>query len=143
MADTVNAAAGIAVSTRFGVPFTGTTTVARNTLTRTGSREPNWPAELGALWVYADVHPIDAPIVIRDLTIQDSTYAGVLLSWQKSIQQVSFDRVGITGSGTYGLEIHATGRATFASTTVSGSGTAPLLNDMGYTLDRQNGNTGF
>ncbi|GGM32416.1 CBM35 domain-containing protein [Promicromonospora citrea] len=143
VADTVNAAAGVAVSTRFGVPFTGTTTVARTTLTRTGSREPNWPAELGALWVYADVHPIDAPIELRDLTIRDSTYAGVLMSWQKSIQQVSLDRVGITGSGTYGLEIHATGRATFASTTVSGSGTGPLLNDGGFVLDRLGGNSGF
>ncbi|MFJ3404682.1 CBM35 domain-containing protein [Promicromonospora sp. NPDC090134] len=143
VADTVNAAAGIAVSTRFGVPFTGTTTVARNTLTRTGSREPNWPAELGALWVYADVHAIDAPIVIRDMTIQDSTYAGVLMSWQKSIQQVSLDRVSITGSGTYGIELHAAGSATFANTTVSGSGTAGLLNDMGFVLNRLGGNSGF
>lgn len=143
VADTVNAAAGIAVSTRFGVPFTGTTTVQRNTLTRTGSREPNWPAELGALWIYADVHAIDAPIVVRDMTIEDSTYAGVLLSWQKSIRQVSFDRVAVTGSGTYGIEAHATGSATFANTTVSGSGSGGLLNDMGFVLDRLGGNSGF
>lgn len=143
VADTVNAAAGIAISTRFGVPFTGTTTVQRNTLTRTGSREPNWPAELGALWIYADVHAIDAPIVVRDMTIEDSTYAGVLMSWQKSIQQVSFDRVAVTGSGTYGIELHAAGSATFANTTVSGSGTAGLLNDMGFVLNRLGGNSGF
>ncbi|WP_369373184.1 CBM35 domain-containing protein [Promicromonospora sp. Populi] len=143
VADTVNAAAGIAISTRFGVPFTGTTTVQRNTLTRTGSREPNWPAELGALWVYADVHAIDAPIVIRDMTIVDSTYAGLLMSWEKSIQQVSFDRVAITGSGTYGIELHAAGSATFANTTVSGSGTAGLLNDTGFVLNRLGGNSGF
>lgn len=143
VADTVNAAAGIAISTRFGVPFTGTTTVQRNTLTRTGSREPNWPAELGALWIYADVHAIDAPIVVRDMTIRDSTYAGVLVSWQKSIRQVSLDRVAITGSGTYGIEAHATGSATFANTTVSGSGTGGLLNDMGFVLERLGGNSGF
>ncbi|MFD6138754.1 CBM35 domain-containing protein [Promicromonospora sp. NPDC060271] len=143
VADTVNAAAGIAISTRFGVPFTGTTTVQRNTLTRTGSREPNWPAELGALWIYADVHAIDAPIVVRDMTIRDSTYAGILMSWQKSIWQVSFDRVTVTGSGTYGIEAHATGSATFANTAVSGSGTGGLLNDMGFVLERLGGNSGF
>ncbi|MFJ4230728.1 carbohydrate-binding protein [Cellulosimicrobium cellulans] len=143
VADTVNAAAGIAISTRFGVPFSGTTTVQRNSLVRTGSREPNWPAELGALWIYADVHAIDAPIVVRDVEIVDSTYAGVLMSWQKSIQQVSLDRVSITGSGTYGIEIHATGSASFANTTVSGSGSGGLLNDMGFTLDRGSGNSGF
>lgn len=143
VADTVNAAAGIAISTRFGVPFSGTTTVQRNTLVRAGSREPNWPAELGALWIYADVHAIDAPIVVRDVDIVDSTYAGVLMSWQKSIQQVSFDRVSVTGSGTHGIEIHATGSASFANTTVSGSGSGGLLNDMGFTLNRGSGNSGF
>ncbi len=143
VADTVNAAAGIAISTRFGVPFSGTTTVQRNTLVRTGSREPNWAAELGALWIYADVHAIDAPVVVRDVEIVDSTYAGVLMSWEKSIQQVSFDRVSITGSGTYGIEIHAAGSASFANTTVSGSGTGGLLADTGFTLNRGSGNSGF
>jgi hypothetical protein len=143
VSDTVEAAAGIAVSTRFGVPFTGTTTVQRNTLTRTGSMESGWNAQLGALWVYANVHTIDAPIVIRDLEIVDSTFAGVLMSWQKSIQQVAFDDVSIAGSGTYGIEIHATGSATFTDVAVSGSGTAGLLNDGGYTLNRVSGNSGF
>ncbi|MBD5785979.1 carbohydrate-binding protein [Cellulosimicrobium terreum] len=143
VADTVNAAAGIAISTRFGVPFSGTTTVQRNTLTRTGSREPNWDTDLGALWIYADVHAIDAPIVVRDMEIVDSTHAGILLSWEKSIQQVSFDRVKVTGSGSYGIEIHATGSASFANTQVSGSGSGGLLNDRGYVLNRGSGNSGF
>lgn len=143
VADTVMASAGITVSTRFGVPFTGTTTVQRNTITRGGGREPNWPAELGALWIYADVHAIDAPIVIRDIQIVDSTYAGVLMSWQKPIQQVSFENVTITGSGTYGIEIHSPGSATFTDTVVSGSGSGGLLNDAGFVLNRVSGNSGF
>ena len=141
--ESVNASAGIAISTRFGVPFTGTTSVQRNTLTRTGSREPNWPAELGALWIYADVHPIAATITVRDNTITDSTYAGLLLSWQKSITGVTIDRTTITGSGTYGIEAHATGSATFTNTTVSGSGTAAVLNDQGYSIVKGAGNSGF
>ena len=143
VSDTVEAGAGIAVSTRFGVPFTGTTTVQRNTLARTGSMESGWNAQLGGLWVYADVYAIDAPIVIRDNAIADSTFAGVLMSWQKSIQQVSFDDVTITGSGTYGIEIHASGSASFTDVSVSGSGTAGLLNDGGYVLNKVSGNSGF
>lgn len=143
VADTVVAAAGIAVSTRFGVPFTGTTTVQRNTLTRTGSLEPNWNAQLGALWIYADVHAIDAPIVIRENTIADSTYAGVLISWQKSVQQVTFDSVTISGSGTYGIEVNAAGSATFANTVVSGSGTGGLSLAGGFVVNRLGGNSGF
>lgn len=143
VADTVEAAAGIAVSTRFGVPFTGTTTVQRNTLTRTGSMETGWNAQLGALWIYADVHAIDAPIVIRDMTITNSTYAGVLMSWQKNISQVSFDRVTINGAGTYGFEINATGSASVANTTVTGAASGGLSNAMGYVLNRGSGNSGF
>jgi hypothetical protein len=71
------------------------------------------------------------------------TYAGILLSWQKTIRQVSFDRVSVTGSGTYGIEAHATGSATFANTTVSGSGTGGLLDDMGFVLERSGGSSGF
>ena len=143
IADTVNASAGIAISTRFGVPFSGVTSVQRNTLLRTGSLEPNWNAQLGALWIYADVYPIDAQIVVRDMTITDSTYAAVLMSYQKDIKQISFDRVTINGAGTYGFEINATGSGTFANTTVTGAASGGLLNVMGYVLVRGSGNSGF
>ena len=143
VADTVNAAAGIAISTRFGIPFSGTTSVQRNSLTRAGSLEPNWNAQLGALWIYADVHAINARIIVRDITITDSTYSGILMSWQKDIRQLEFDRVSVTGSGAYGIEINATGSATISNTTVSESRTGALFNGLGYTLVRGSGNTGF
>ncbi len=143
VADTVNAAAGIAISTRFGIPFSGTTSVQRNSLIRTGSLEPNWNAQLGALWIYADVHAIDARIVLRDLTISDSTYSGILMSWQKSIRQLEFDRVSVAGSGAYGIEINATGSASISNTSISSSRTGALFNGLGYTLVRGSGNTGF
>ena len=86
---------------------------------------------------------IAAPIVIRDVQIVDSTYAGVLLSWQKSIQQVTFENVSITGSGTYGIEIQSPGSASFTNTVVSGSATGGLLNNAGFVLNRVSGNSGF
>ncbi|MBE1875699.1 CBM35 domain-containing protein [Myceligenerans pegani] len=143
VADIVSAGAGISISTRFGVPFSGTTHVRRNTLERAGSREPGWPAELGALWIYADIHPINAPIVIRDMTITDSTFSGVHMSWEKSIDQVSFERVRVDGTGTYGLLFEAPGTTSFADTTVLDTTLGGLSNPSDHTIIRGEGNSGF
>ncbi|WP_410589259.1 CBM35 domain-containing protein [Amycolatopsis sp. lyj-23] len=144
VADTVTAGSGITVGTRFNpVPLSGTTSIRRNTLLRTGGFEDNWNSAIGALWIYADSAPIAAPIVVEDLTVSDSTYQGVLLSFQKSITQLSFDRVTIAGAGTYGIETNATGSASIAHTTVTGAAAGGLLNDGGYTLVRGAGNSGF
>ncbi|MFG1639548.1 CBM35 domain-containing protein [Amycolatopsis sp. NPDC049252] len=144
VSDNVEAGSGITVGTRFNpVPLSGTTSIRRNTLVRTGSFEHNWNSAIGGLWIYADSAPIAAPIVVEDLTLTDSSYQGVLLSFQKSITQLSFDRVTITGAGTYGIETNATGSASIAHTTVTGATSGGLLNDGGYTLVRGAGNSGF
>ncbi|HEX6346069.1 CBM35 domain-containing protein [Umezawaea sp.] len=144
VSDTVTGSAGIAISTRFNpTPFTGTTSVRRNTLLRTGGLEPNWGARLGALWIYADTGDITAPIAVSDMTITDSTYQGLLLSFQKTITGISFDRVTIAGAGTHGIELNAAGSASISNTTVSGAASGGLLNSTGYTLNRGGGNSGF
>jgi hypothetical protein len=144
VSDNVEAGSGITVGTRFNpVPLSGTTSIRRNTLVRTGSFEHNWNSAIGGLWIYADSADIAAPIVVEDLTLTDSTYQGVLLSFQKSITQLSFDRVTIAGAGTYGIETNATGSASIAHTTVTGATSGGLLNDGGYTLVRGAGNSGF
>ncbi|MER5266282.1 hypothetical protein ABTZ99_29750 [Actinosynnema sp. NPDC002837] len=51
------------------MPLAGTTSIRRNTLLRTGSREPNWQTDLGALWIYADSADIAEPITVEDLGI--------------------------------------------------------------------------
>jgi hypothetical protein len=144
ISDTVTASAGIAVSTRFGpVPFSGTTSVRRNTLVRTGGYEPNWQSALGALWIYADTADITAPVAVTDMTITDSTYQGVLLSFQRTITQLAFDQVTINRTGTYGFELNAAGSATVSNTTVTDAASGGLLNSTGYTLIRGPGNSGF
>ncbi|WP_284747810.1 carbohydrate-binding protein [Amycolatopsis sp. RTGN1] len=144
VSDNVEAGSGITVGTRFNpVPLSGTTSIRRNTLLRTGSFEHNWNSAIGGLWIYADSADIASPIVVEDLTLTDSSYQGVLLSYQKSITQLSFDRVTIAGAGTYGLETNATGSAAIAHTTVTGATSGGLLNDGGYTLVRGAGNSGF
>ena len=146
MADTVTASAGIAVGTRFNpVPLSGTTVVARNTLTRTGGFEPNWGSQLGALWIYADTADITTPVQITDTTINDSTYQGVLLSWGRTITGVTFSGVTIANTGTYGIVVdNVTGSATFTDTKVSGTPSGGLSNSgTAFTVIRGAGNSGF
>jgi hypothetical protein len=144
LSDTVVASAGIAISTRFGpVPFSGTTSVQRNTLTRTGGYEYNWSAQLGALWIYADTADITAPVLVKDLTIVDSAYQAILLSYQKTIANLTLDHVSVTGAGTYGIELNAAGSAYATYVTVTGAASGGLNNITGYTLNRGPGNSGF
>jgi hypothetical protein len=144
VSDTLTASAGIAISSRFNpVPFSGETVVARNTLTRTGGLEPNWNSQFGALWIYADTSDITAPVTVRDMDIRDSTYAGILISWQRRIENLTFDRVTVSGTGTYGIEINAAGSARFSNTAVSGTPSGGLSVAGGFTVVRGSGNSGF
>lgn len=143
-ADSVYAGSGVAISTwHQAQPFSGTTSIRRNTLTRTSSYERNWGSSLGALWVYAEATDITAPVVVQDLDIVDSTYQGILLSYQRSITNLTIDRVKITGAGTYGIELNAAGSATVSYVTVTGAANGGLLNRTGYALIRGPGNSGF
>ncbi len=143
--DTVTSAAGIAVSTRFGQPFSGTTTVSGNTLRRTGSLEPNWNARLGALWVYADParHDITQPVVLTNNTVEDSTYSGLLVSHQKQITDLRVDGLTVNGAGAYGIEINSAGKGTFSTTRVTGAASGGLNLAGGFTVQRGSGNSGW
>jgi Carbohydrate binding module (family 35)/Carbohydrate binding module (family 6) len=144
LSDTVTASAGIAVSTRFGIPFSGPTTVQRNTLTRTGGYEPNWQTNLGALWIYANQSDITTPVSIADNTIVDSTYQAVLLSDGHQISNLLLDHDTITGAGTYGIDIkNVTGSMTASYVTIAGAASGGLNNPGGYTIVRGPGNTGW
>ncbi|MPZ85603.1 MAG: carbohydrate-binding protein [Actinophytocola sp.] len=144
VSDTVTASAGIAVGTRFNpVPLSGETSVQRNTLVRTGGHEPNWDSQFGALWIYADTADITAPVTVRDMDIRDSTYQGILISWQRRVENLTFERVTVDGAGTYGIEINATGSATFSYTTVTDATSGGLNASAGFTVVRGPGNSGF
>ena len=144
VSDTLTASAGIAVGTRFNpVPLSGETLVQRNTLVRTGGLEPNWNSQLGALWLFADTADITTPVIVRDVEIRDSTYAGILMTWQRRIENATFERVTVAGTGTYGIEINATGGATFSYTAVSGAPSGGLSVSPGFTVNRGPGNSGF
>ncbi|WP_405896173.1 carbohydrate-binding protein [Streptomyces sp. NBC_00727] len=143
ISDTVVAAAGITVSTRFGEPFSGTTTVSGNLLRRTGSKEVNWNSDLGALWIYADVHDITQPVVLKNNTVEDSTYSGLLISWQKQVSDLRVDGLVINKTGANGIEGNAAGKGTFSNTKITGTAGAALNMTGGFTIQRGSGNAGW
>lgn len=144
--DSVTASAGVAVSTRFSpVPFSGTTSVQRNTLVRTGGYDPYLNTVMPALWIYADTADITSPTVVANLSISNSTNEAVLLSHGgHAITNLSLDHVTIAGAGTYGIQTDSvTGSAALSYVTVSGATSGGLSNPAGYTFVRGAGNSGF
>jgi len=142
--DTVAASAGIAISTRFGpVPFSGTTLVQHNTLSRTGGWEANWQSQFGAVWIYADTSDISAPVIVRDMKILDSTYQGVLVSDVRSVNGLVLDGLTITGAATYGMEFRAPGSATVSNVHVSNATLGGLRSSPSFVLTLGAGNSGF
>jgi hypothetical protein len=130
IADTLTAAAGVAISTRseFGpLPFTGTTRVERVTLTRTGGYEENWKTSFGGLWIFADLSGVTSGLVVRDVDVVDSTYQGVLLSGAQPVRNATFERVAVRGAGTAGLEIATPGAGAFTDVSISGAATAATV----------------
>ncbi|MBB5868991.1 hypothetical protein F4553_002370 [Allocatelliglobosispora scoriae] len=143
-ADVVYAGSGIAISTwHESQPFAGTTLVSRNTVTRGSGYERNWGSSLGALWVYAEARDITTPVIFSNIDVIDSTYQGILLSYARTISNLTFDHVTVNGAGTYGIELNAAGSATVNYVTVTGAASGGLLNSTGYTLIRGPGNSGF
>ncbi|NUT20704.1 MAG: carbohydrate-binding protein [Hamadaea sp.] len=144
LSDTVYTATGIAISTwHEAQPFSGTTSVQRNTITRAGGWNTDWASSQGGLWIYAESRDITTPVLVKDVEILDSTYQGLLMSWQKNITNLTLDHVTISGAGTYGIEISAYGSAAVSYVTVSGATSGGLNNTSGYTLNRGAGNSGF
>jgi hypothetical protein len=144
LSDTVYTAAGITLSTWHSAqPFSGTTVVQRNTVTRAGGFNSDWNSSQGGLWVYAEAREITAPVLIKDVDIIDSTYQGILVSWQKTVSNITFDHVKIQNTGTYGIDLQVPGSGTFTYVTVTGATSGGLSNTQGFTLTRGPGNSGF
>ncbi|NGO79870.1 carbohydrate-binding protein [Streptomyces sp. YC504] len=147
LSDTVNASAGVAISTRnfppAPLPFSGPTIVARNTLERTGGYEPNWQSKFGAIWIYADHSDITTPVRIENNDILDSTYSGLLVSWQKSVGDLTVEDTRIEKTGAYGIEINAAGAGTFSGVTVTGTKDGGLSLAGGFQITRGSGNSGW
>ncbi|GLX66820.1 S-layer homology domain-containing protein [Paenibacillus glycanilyticus] len=104
--DTITNGAGLAVSTRFNpVPFSGTTVVERNTLIRTGSFDTGYGVNLGAIWLFASDKDFSGNVIVRNNTVLDSTYAGLIVHGDYKVSGVTIENIVIDGAGTNGVEV--------------------------------------
>jgi hypothetical protein len=145
-ADTYNYP-GIFLSTTAGFqpwPFDGTTTVARNTLTRAGG--PHYGYSHGAFKVFSDFSPVHG-VQVSDLQIDDSTFYGIHFEGSQAVSQFQFDGVQINGYGTAGMWVtsNARGSVQANNVVVTGPLNKGLQNDAqsAFSFQRGSGDTGW
>jgi hypothetical protein len=125
-------------------PFSGTTSVQRNTLTRAGG--PMYNQGHGALKLFADGTAV-ANVLFKDIDIQDATFSGIHVQGPNQMSAITFDTIAIKGSGTYGIHVdsNANGSAQANAVVVTGSADGGLDNAAPntFTFARGAGNTGW
>ncbi len=144
VSDTLVQGGGIHVGNRFGaVPLAGTTTIARNTLQRTGTLDLFSHIGEGALWFWAADAPLTGRVDVEDNLIQDSAYTAVQFLGS-SVDGVRFARNTIDRAGTFAFQLNAPGSAAVRSTTATGLGAGGRYDcDSGFTLTEGPGNRGW
>ena len=139
---------GIHVGNRFQAPpLGGTTTIARNTVIRSGNLDPNWNFGVGAIWFDSRDTAMNGVINVTDLLIQQSPYSAIMfVSGNGSrfpVTNVSFNDVTVQGVGTFVLQIQDPGSATFQNVVASNIGRAGIWDCLGsgqFTVGNGGGN---
>lgn len=133
--DTVTQGGGIQIANRFGsVPLSGTTTVERNELDRTGTLDLFTRIGNGALLFWAGDAPMNGLINVERNLITDSSYSAVQFLG-KPISNVNVNRNTIDGAGTFAVQLNAAGSATFNRNTARNLGNAAIYDcDSGFTV---------
>jgi hypothetical protein len=155
--DTITQGGGIQVGNRFSaVPLSGTTTIADNTLVRTGTLDPNWKFGVGAIWFYAsDGADMTGTINVGHNTILDSPYDAIgfvgdyipgVTPPAYAIDNVHINDDIIRNVGTFVFQLQSAGSADTISN-VASTGTVGLAGTMacgyGITPAYGPGNTGW
>jgi hypothetical protein len=123
---------GIEIEENFtSYPFTGTTTVQRNTLLRTGT--PSLGNESGGLQVDA-VQSAISGVLIQNTTIQNSIGTGILIRGPFEISNLTFNSVQDIDAGMQGILVddNANGSATITNLVVTSPGGVVLDNVAGH-----------
>jgi hypothetical protein len=145
VADTLVQGGGIHVGNRFNsVALSGTTLIARNTLVRTGSFDPNWRFGIGAIWFYSLDAAMTGAIIVEDNDIIDSSYEAIQFMG-KSVRNVTFNNNRIQKAGTFAVQIQSQGSATFNGVTATGLGAGGIFSCQGsrFTVVQGPGNSGW
>ncbi|HTA92373.1 MAG TPA: glycosyl hydrolase family 28-related protein, partial [Polyangiaceae bacterium] len=135
---------GILLARQFNsLPFSGTTTIARNTLIRAGAWAYN--QEQGALKIQADQASISG-ISVTDLDVQSPTYFAVHVQGTNAINGVTLSNVTVSspGEGVFFLNSGANGSMSADHVVASGSPNG-VRDDTGgaFNLIRGAGNSGW
>ena len=153
--DTITQGGGIQVGNRFSaVPLSGTTTIANNTLVRTGTLDPNWHFGVGAIWFYAsDGADMTGTINVDKNTILDSPYDafGFVGDYipnatppAYAITNVNINGAIVRNVGTFVAQLQSAGSATMSNVVASGVGLDGMMAcGYGITLTQGPGNSGW
>ncbi len=152
--DTVTQGGGIHVGNRFSaVPLSGTTTIADNTLVRTGTLDPNWHFGVGAIWFYASDEDMTGTVNVDNNKILDSPYDafGFVGDYipnatppAKAISNVFINGAIVRNVGTFVAQLQSAGSATMSHVTATGVGLDGMMAcAYGITLTQGAGNSGW
>jgi hypothetical protein len=147
VADTQTQGGGLHFANRFGArPVAGTFTVARNTTLRAGNQDPNWQFGVGALWFDARDGQMTNIINVSDLNLYDSPREAIHFI-DSQVTGVHFNNVRIVGTGTFALQLQATGGASFknvvATVVGASAGTYNCQGAGAFTVTDSGGNSGW
>ncbi|WNV84109.1 discoidin domain-containing protein [Umezawaea sp. Da 62-37] len=157
--DTNALGGGIAISNQAFVydgsfsPLAGTTTVAQNTLVRTGAINPNWGHPMSAIRFDSYDFPITSPVAVTDNRFVDSPYSAFQFvsgsGTGKPITGVTVEGASVEGVGTVVLQVEAPGSGRFNNVVASRVGTRGFYNCVypsgagTFAINRGSGNSGW
>jgi len=129
VSDTQTQGGGLHIGQRFGsTPESGTFTLARNTLIRTGVLDPNWQFGVGAIWFYSEQGAMSATVNVTDSQVLDSSYEAIQFIGNSPITGVAFSNITVDGTGTFVLQEQENGSASFSNVTAAHVGAAGIYN---------------
>jgi hypothetical protein len=126
-------------------PFSGTTSIQRNSLIRAGG--PMFRQEHGALKIQAKQGAI-ADVLFKDLFIDSATFSGIEVQGTYEIRGIVFENIQIDRPGTWGIFIRSdvAGEVTFTNVVVTHPGKEGLLNNaprLDFSITKGVGNSGW
>lgn len=122
VADTVTEGGGLHLGNRFeAVPASGRIEFARDIVLRASGHDPNWRSGVGALWLYALDHPIDADVRVVDVSLIDSGAAAVQLLG-RPVASVTFVGLRVDGAAGPALQTQAQGAASLGPASIRRAG---------------------
>ncbi|WP_235921428.1 discoidin domain-containing protein [Lentzea tibetensis] len=157
--DTNALGSGIAISNQAFIydgtfsPLAGTTTVADNTLIRTGAMNPNWNHPMSAIRIDSYDTEITSPVTVTGNLFQDSPYSAIQVvdggGQGRQVRNLRVDNNRVDGVGTVVVQIETTGVGDFSNLVATRVGTAGSYNcpypagRPPFTINAGAGNSGW